>query len=63
MKDKFVYKGFHGSIQFSEADNVYFGKIENINDLITFEGENLIELEDAFKNAVEDYIKDYPPIS
>ena len=43
----------------SEEDcKVFYGKIEGINDLITFEGANVDELEEAFKYMVEEHIKD-----
>ena len=42
------YKGFIGSVEFSENDGVFFGKIEGINALVTFEGESVRELTDAF---------------
>lgn len=50
------YKGFLGSVEFSEADGVFFGKIEGINALVNFEGESVRELTDAFHEAVEDYL-------
>ncbi|MDE6335928.1 MAG: type II toxin-antitoxin system HicB family antitoxin [Muribaculaceae bacterium] len=50
------YKGFIGSVEFSEADNVFFGKIEGINALVNFEGESVNELTEAFHEAVEDYL-------
>ena len=33
-----TYKGYIGSVSFSEKDNVFFGKIEGINGLVNFEG-------------------------
>lgn len=30
------YKGFIGSVAFSEADGVFFGKIEGIDGLVNF---------------------------
>jgi predicted HicB family RNase H-like nuclease len=33
-----TYKGFIGSVNYSADDHVFFGKIEGINDLVTFEG-------------------------
>lgn len=33
-----TYKGYIGSVNFSEKDNVFFGKIEGINGLVNFEG-------------------------
>ena len=51
------YKGFLGSVTFSAEDNIIHGKIECIEDLILFEGGSVIEIKNAFKEAVEDYIE------
>ncbi|MDP4092200.1 MAG: type II toxin-antitoxin system HicB family antitoxin [Bacillota bacterium] len=51
------YKDFAGSINFSAEDRTFFGKIEFINDSITFEGSNVEELEAAFHEAVDDYLE------
>ena len=50
------YKGYIGSVAFSEKDNVFFGKIEGINGLVNFEGESVEELTKAFHEAVDDYL-------
>ncbi|MDQ6758023.1 MAG: type II toxin-antitoxin system HicB family antitoxin [Bacteroidota bacterium] len=55
-KDYLEYKGFHGTVHFSSADAVFFGKISGINDLVTFEGASVKELQKAFEEAVNDYI-------
>ena len=52
-----TYKGYIGSVSFSEKDNVFFGKIEGINGLVNFEGESVKELTDAFHEAVDDYLE------
>ena len=51
-----TYKGYIGSVAFSEKDNVFFGKIEGINGLVNFEGESVRELTEAFHEAVDDYL-------
>lgn len=51
-----TYKGYIGSVAFSEKDNVFFGKIEGINGLVNFEGESVKELTSAFHEAVDDYL-------
>jgi len=51
------YKDFIGSVNFSEEDEVFFGKIEGINALVTFEAETVTELKKAFKEAVSDYLE------
>lgn len=50
------YKGFIGSVAFSEKDQVFFGKIEGIYGLVNFEGDSVSELTDSFHQAVDDYI-------
>jgi len=58
MRDILNYKGFIGSVHFSADDNVFFGKLEGITDLVTFEGETVKELTDAFHYVVDEHIKD-----
>jgi len=58
VNDILTYKGFIGSVHFSTQDDVFFGKIEGINDLITFEGESVKELKKAFHYVVDEHIKD-----
>ncbi|MCQ2189088.1 MAG: type II toxin-antitoxin system HicB family antitoxin [Paludibacteraceae bacterium] len=50
------YKGYIGHVEFSEEDNVFFGKIEGIDGLVNFEGDNVSELKKAFHEAVDDYL-------
>ena len=57
MIDRIRYKEFIGSVRFSAEDEVFFGKIEGINDLVTFEGETVNRLKKAFRDAVNDYIE------
>ena len=44
MKDKLVYKEFIGTVHFSAEDEVFYGQIEGINDLVTFEAEDVKNL-------------------
>jgi len=57
MKDILQYDGFIGSVHFDTDAAVFYGKIEGIDDLVTFEGESVTELQQAFKEAIEDYIE------
>jgi predicted HicB family RNase H-like nuclease len=52
-----LYKGYIGSVEFSSEDEVFWGKIEHINDLVTFESDNAHELKKAFEVAIDDYLK------
>jgi len=51
-----TYKGYLGSVNYSDKDQVFFGKIEGINGLVNFEGESVKELTEAFHEAVDDYL-------
>lgn len=57
MKNYLEYKGYLGTVDFSADDKVFFGKIQGINDLILFEGESVSELENSFRESVEDYLE------
>ncbi len=57
MKDILRYKGFIGSVRFSAADDCFFGKLEGIDDLVIFEGQDVQSLKRAFQEASDDYIE------
>ena len=57
MKNILKYKNFIGSVSYSSDDNVFFGKLEGLNDLVTFEGKTVDTLKKAFHEAVEDYLQ------
>jgi len=56
MKDMLSHKGFLGSIHYSKEDRVFYGKIEFIRSLISYEGKDVDSLESAFMESVEDYL-------
>lgn len=62
MEDKFEYKNFIGSVTFSSEDEVFHGKIEGIDGLVTYEASTVAELKSAFEEAVEDYIETWSEI-
>ena len=43
-------------VEYSAEDRVFFGKLDDISDLISFEGSTVEELENAFVEAIEDYL-------
>lgn len=56
MKNTIEYKGYTGSIEFSESDGLFFGKVLGIRSLISYEGTNADELVADFHGAVDDYL-------
>jgi len=55
MIDRLVYEDIIGSVHFSSADDIFFFKLEGVNDLLTFEGSSVRELKKSFIEAVKAY--------
>jgi predicted HicB family RNase H-like nuclease len=55
-KDLLSYNGFYGSVHYSAEDEVFYGKIEGVSDLVTFEGDSVSALKNAFQESVEEYV-------
>ena len=57
MNNTMEYKGYVGSVEFSEPDGVFFGKVIGIRALLSYEGTNATELVDDFHGVVDDYLE------
>ena len=56
MKHNYLeYDGFIGTVHFDADEEVFYGKIEEIDDLVTFEGSTVKQIKSAFIEAVKDY--------
>ncbi len=56
MNRRLKYKGHTGSIETSVEDNCLFGRLLNIDSLVSYEGQTEAELEAAFRQAVDDLL-------
>lgn len=56
MNNMFQYKGYLGSREYSEEDEIFFGKSEFIRSLVSYEAEREADLESAFREAIDDYL-------
>ena len=56
MKSILEYKGYYTRIEFDAEDMVLRGKVEGINDLVTFESESAEHKEKEFREEVDDYL-------
>ena len=56
MNNTLQYQGYTGSIEFSEADGLFFGKVLGIRALISYEGTDAASLISDFHAAVDDYL-------
>ena len=50
------YKGYIGNVEFSEEDEVFFGKVLGIRSLVSYEGATAKDLIKDFHDAVDDYL-------
>ena len=57
MNNTIEYKGYLGSVEFSEEDSLFYGKVMGIRSLISYEGETAKELLEDFHGAVDDYLE------
>lgn len=56
MSNTMEYKGYVGSVEFSQEDSILFGKVMGIRALISYEGQTVQELVNDFHDAVDAYL-------
>ena len=52
------YKDYYGSVEFSEEDGIFFGKVQGVRSLISYEGRTADELVNDFHGAVDEYLEE-----
>ena len=53
MKDIMIYKDLIGSVHYSTEDEVFYGRIEGINDSVSFEGNSVNDVLIAIIRNIE----------
>lgn len=56
MKNAMQYKNYIGSVEYSDDDGIFFGKVQFIRALISYEGKNVREIRNDFHAAIDDYL-------
>lgn len=56
MSNILEYKGYCAKVEYIIEDEILFGKIEGIGDLVTFQSNKASEIKNEFIKAVEDYL-------
>ncbi|MCL2421243.1 MAG: type II toxin-antitoxin system HicB family antitoxin [Defluviitaleaceae bacterium] len=57
MSNFLKYKGYLGTVEYSEEDNLLHGKAAGIRDLVSYDGESLKSLKINFEEAIDDYLE------
>jgi predicted HicB family RNase H-like nuclease len=55
MKNMMEYKGYLGSVNYNDEDEIFYGKVEYIRSLISYEGHDVESLHASFQESVDDY--------
>lgn len=50
------YKGYNGQVNYDEEAKLFHGEVVGLRDVITFQGTSVDELEQAFKDSVDEYL-------
>ncbi|NQV26599.1 MAG: type II toxin-antitoxin system HicB family antitoxin [Rhodopirellula sp.] len=51
------YKGYCGKVEFDDEAGIFHGEVINTRDVITFQGESVSELQQAFRDSIDDYLE------
>ena len=50
------YKGYSATMIFDAEDKIIVGRVQDVDDIISFHGESVSEFESSFHAAIEDYL-------
>lgn len=50
------YKGYTGHVEYDDDAKIFHGEVLGIKDVVTFQGTTVDEIEQAFKDSVDDYL-------
>ena len=56
MINSMSYKGYTACMVFDAEDKIIVGRVQDIDDIISFHGESVAEFESKFHAAIEDYL-------
>ena len=52
-----TYKGYSGKVEFDEQARIFHGEVIDTRDVITFQGNSVDEIEQSFKDSINDYLE------
>lgn len=50
------YKEYTGHVEYDDEAKIFHGEVLGIKDVVTFQGTTVDEIEQAFKDSVDDYL-------
>ena len=50
------YKGYTGKVEYDDEAGCFYGEIIGLRDVVTFKGTSVMELQESFKESIDDYL-------
>ncbi len=50
------YKGYTGHVEYDDEAKIFHGEVLGIKDVVTFQGVTVDEIDQAFRDSVDDYL-------
>lgn len=57
MSNLLEYKGYHAQVELDADDHIFVGTVIGIQDSLSFHGSTCDELEEMFKQSIENYLE------
>lgn len=51
------HKGYSGRVEYDDEAGVFHGEVLGLRDVVTFQGRSVEEIEEAFRESVDDYLE------
>ena len=52
----YIYKGYGCTVKYDPKDHIWYGKIDDINDLVNFYTKNFTNIDKVARDAIDDYL-------
>lgn len=52
----YIYKGYGCTVKYDPKDRIWYGKIDDISDLVNFHTKKFINIDEVARDAIDDYL-------
>ncbi|MDQ4064008.1 MAG: type II toxin-antitoxin system HicB family antitoxin [Actinomycetota bacterium] len=51
------HRGYRGRVEYDDEARLFHGEVAGLRDVVTFQGRSVEEIEESFRDSVEDYLE------
>lgn len=51
------HRGYRGRVEYDDEARLFHGEVVGLRDVVTFQGRSVEEIEESFRDSVEDYLE------